>query len=102
METDERVAEGFFLALDILDSLGVAYDHQAVVSRLVEVASGEISLVEPPHDDIAGNEGLSDTYLTPAEYVALLTAVSRYGSMNSENRLAALRIARVIARDNRA
>jgi hypothetical protein len=56
MERKEAVADGFFLALHVLESLGVEYDRQALLNRLADVAAGNTSLLNSPAEELASLE----------------------------------------------
>lgn len=60
MEPNERIADGFFLALHLIDSLGVVYDRDALLRKLAEVAAGEASVFNSPTEELATLEKQRD------------------------------------------
>ena len=63
----KRVADGFLLALQVVESLGAQVDRAAVLRRLAGLASGAATLVNGAEDEIVGAERDRGRPLTPEE-----------------------------------
>ncbi len=63
----QRVADGFLLALQLVESLGARVDRDAVLRRLAGMACGEVTLVNGAEDEIADAERDRGRALTPEE-----------------------------------
>src|SRR3954470_10170617 len=72
-ETDG--AGGFFLALFMLDNMGVAFDRRELLKRLEEVASGDVTAFGGPEEELTIAERRRGTALADEERETLVTGL---------------------------
>lgn len=53
MIENQKLADGFFLGMELIESLGVKYDRAAVLNRLCDVAAGDMTLMNSPEEELA-------------------------------------------------
>jgi hypothetical protein len=68
-------AGGFFLALFLLDNMGVVYDRRELLRRLDALASGDVSAFGTPEQEIALAEQRRGAPLTDDERAALVAGL---------------------------
>lgn len=96
---DEDMSRGFFLAVGILDSLGMKYDTAVLLERLQEVASGEASILNSEQEEIDLLEQKTGEPVTPKEREEFRMAFAQRADMDLANRQTAARICRAIQKD---
>ncbi len=99
MTRSDYTAEGFFLALHLVESLGERFDRAAVIRRLVDVAKGEATVFGSPEEEVADLERRAGRPLSPDERAAFLDSLSHRGEIDATHRAAALRVLKIIRRD---
>lgn len=99
METNTSIADGFFLALYLLESLGVEFDRLALLARLREVASGEVSALNSPEEELEAEVQRRGTPATPEERKEYRRLFTNRQDMDLGNRLHAEHVVRVILRE---
>lgn len=96
-ESDISETIGFFLALYVLDNLSVEFNDRAAVFRtLADVASGDVTLLNSPQEELAVMERRRGEPVTAEEREEFLRGFDNRPAMDAHNRLVAVRIVRTM------
>ena len=92
-ELDEATAAGFYMALELMSSLGAVVEMGTLMTRLDEVARGEVTTLNSPQEEIAVREKRFGpmTIEEKIAYTKLMSGRSRL-RMDDDMQLAAARI----------
>lgn len=102
MDASEPTANGFFLALRLLDSLGVRYDADALLACLAEVARGETTLFDSAGEELARLEGQRGSPASPAERAEFFALFADRGLMDAAHQPVAGRVLAFLAGHERS
>jgi len=96
---NEFAADGFFLALHLVESFGIGYDRNAILNRLAEIARGETSAFNSPEEELAAIELQRGDPASPEERTDFLRGFANRADMDLSHRLTAGRVLEIVRRD---
>ena len=91
-------ADGFFLALHLVGSLGAGYDRAELLRRLRDVASGDLTVFDSPEEELAKLEAEKGRG-TDEERAAFLAAFASRADTDAHHRATAAAVLAEVAAD---
>jgi hypothetical protein len=99
MSQEDSIANGFFLALTLLDSLEVRYDRDAVLQRLSELAAGDVSAFNSSAEDLAAMEKRRGVPASEQERAEFEELKKSRRAMDVSNQVAAMQVLQALKRE---